>query len=131
MIAALAMLFTARLLQPAPGGVGTHEQLGLPPCPLFHFTGLPCPTCGFTTCFAHAARGHFYRALIVQPFGLLVFDLMIASVPISLLLAIRRIAWSELIRARHAWIVGYTLLILLILGWIYKIIAVKWLLPPG
>lgn len=69
--ACLAILAFAAWLEPAAAGHGTHEQLGLPPCAwpaLFH---IPCPTCGMTTAFAAAADGHLARALIAQPFGLL------------------------------------------------------------
>ncbi|MCI0660998.1 MAG: hypothetical protein L0220_07990, partial [Acidobacteria bacterium] len=37
-----ASLIIARILQPSSRGVGTHEQLGLPPCPFLHLTGIPC-----------------------------------------------------------------------------------------
>lgn len=57
-------------LRPDARGVGTHEQLGLPPCMMIQFAGLPCPTCGMTTAFAHAVRGHWVAAFLTQPFGL-------------------------------------------------------------
>ena len=61
--AAAAVLLIARALAPDPAGVGTHEQLGLPPCGFHQLTGLPCPTCGLTTSFAHMARGQVTAAL--------------------------------------------------------------------
>jgi Protein of unknown function (DUF2752) len=124
---AVATLFIARLLQPSPSGMGTHEQLGLPACPFFHFTGFPCPTCGFTTCFAHGARLHFYQAFVTQPFGFAVFCLTIASIPTSLFLMHRRIAWTELFHSRRSNLVVYGLLLLLLFGWLYKIVAMKWI----
>lgn len=124
-LGAMAMLLTARLLTPAPAELGTHEQLGLPPCPFFHFTGFPCPTCGITTCFTHATRAHFYNAFHAQPFGLLVFVLTVAAIPLSLVLLARRARWSELISVRQSRIAGYGLLILCLLGWLYKIVVMK------
>ena len=35
------------------------------------FFGRPCPTCGMTTSFAHAAKGHFIEAAKTQPAGFL------------------------------------------------------------
>ena len=69
----LATLTMARLVEPNPAGYGTHRQLGLPPCLFRTITGLPCPSCGLTTCFAHAARWDWDRALAAQPFGVLLF----------------------------------------------------------
>src|SRR5262249_31354400 len=88
-----AMLLIARLLRRSADGVGTHRQLGLPPCAFLHFTGIPCPGCGLTTSVAHAARLQFYEAIITQPFGLLVFVLAVLSVPLSIYCVRRRLPW--------------------------------------
>ncbi len=65
----LAVLVVASVLQPAEAGHGTHEQLGLPRCGWLAVTGKPCPTCGMTTAFAHAAHAQPLEALAVQPMG--------------------------------------------------------------
>lgn len=65
----LAVLVTARWLQPDPNGFGTHTQLGLPPCSYRLKTGSPCPTCGLTTSLAWMVRGRVDRAWSVQPGG--------------------------------------------------------------
>ena len=49
------VLFTAWWLTPDTGGNGTHTQLGLPECNWIVFLDMPCPTCGYTTSFSHAA----------------------------------------------------------------------------
>jgi hypothetical protein len=73
----------AFVVTPAPLGVGTHEQLGFPPC-LFHlFTGLPCPFCGMTTAFAHMARGQVLDALRCQPLGPFLFLAMFPLATVS------------------------------------------------
>lgn len=64
-----AVLTVARLLEASPAGLGTHRQLGLPPCVFHHVTGVPCPMCGATTAFAHAMHGEWGRALACHPVG--------------------------------------------------------------
>lgn len=78
--AALSLLLTgvllvARVLTPDPSGVGTHLQLGLPPCGLMSWLGFRCPACGLTTSFAHMARLAFLPALRAHPLGPLLFGL--------------------------------------------------------
>jgi len=65
----LAVLVTAAGISPDPRGVGTHTQLGLAPCQFEARLGIPCPTCGMTTSFAHFVRGQLLASLYVQPFG--------------------------------------------------------------
>lgn len=50
-------------LSPDPRGHGTHQQLGLAPCSFLLLTGLPCPSCGGTTAFAHFVRGQWPSAV--------------------------------------------------------------------
>lgn len=121
-----SVLFVARSLHPSPLGVGTHEQMGLPPCPFLHFTGFPCPSCGLTTSFAHAAHLKFYDALLTQPVGLLTFLLTVACIPFLLFLLARRVRWDDLIHSRAADRMMRVMIALYALGWIYKIIAMKW-----
>ena len=69
--AALAVLVIGLLLSPSPTGMGTHKALGLQPCQFLATSGLPCPTCGMTTSFAHFVRGEWLRSFYVQPMGFL------------------------------------------------------------
>jgi hypothetical protein len=118
-----AVLVTARLLPPSPRGVGTHERLGLPPCLFLKLTGWPCPSCGMTTSFAHAARLHFYEALITQPFGLMMFFMTALLIPLSCWLAFSGASWERIAAARLMRRALFALLILWLLGWFYKIVA--------
>jgi hypothetical protein len=67
--AMLALLGVAAWLTPAGAGHGSHTQLGLSSCGFAEGTGMPCPTCGMTTAFAHAADGSLWRSASTQPFG--------------------------------------------------------------
>jgi len=68
-MAALAVLVVAVALPPSAAGVGTHRQMGFPPCAFMMATGLPCPTCGMTTSFSHFVRGNWLASFYVQPMG--------------------------------------------------------------
>ena len=123
-----AILLIGRFLRPSAEGVGTHQQLGLPPCAFLHFTGIPCPACGLTTSVAHAAHLQFFQSIVTQPFGFIVFLFALLSIPFSLFFIYRRIPLSALadIRGRK-FVVGLTLAIFL-LSWFYKIAAMKGLI---
>jgi hypothetical protein len=119
------LLLIARLLRPSADGVGTHRQLGLPPCAFLHFTGVPCPSCGLTTSVAHAARLHFYESIATQPFGLVIFISAALCIPLSIVLWRRRVPWSRLKRSLGGNLVIYLTIALFILSWLYKIAAMK------
>lgn len=86
---ALGVLAVARVLSPDPTGLGTHEQLGLPPC-LFHaLTSWPCPACGLTTAFAHMARFDLPAAAAAHLFGAPSFIATVAVVPVCFAGAVR------------------------------------------
>lgn len=126
--AAVVLLLVGRLLQPAPGGVGTHEQLGLPPCGFLYFTGIPCPGCGLTTSVTFAAHLHFYESVATQPFGFVVFLLAVLSVPVSMYLIYRQIPYRELLNFRGKTLLMYLMLALFLFSWFYKIAVMKGLL---
>ncbi len=128
---ATVVLLIARLLQPSPNGVGTHTQIGLPPCPFLFLTGIPCLSCGLTTSVAHSARLHFYEAIITQPFGLIVFFGAVLSIPFSIYLIHQRISWSRLNELCGRNLAMYVLIALFLLSWLYKIAAMKGLFASG
>lgn len=67
--AAVGILIVAARLTPSNDHLGTHRQLGLPPCGFVAITGLPCPTCGMTTAFACVTHGRLLAALRAQVAG--------------------------------------------------------------
>lgn len=58
----LGLLFATRWLTPDTRGLGTHEQLGLPPCGFYVWWGIPCPSCGMTTSWAWLVQFEFAEA---------------------------------------------------------------------
>ena len=80
----LGVLIASRALSPSASGLGTHRGLGLPPCSFLALWGVPCPTCGLTTAFAHAARLELACSLRAHPLGLPLFTLVLLAVPLAL-----------------------------------------------
>jgi hypothetical protein len=52
----VSLLATAAWLTPSPRGMGTHRQLGLPPCTIVAWYNVRCPSCGMTTSWSHMVR---------------------------------------------------------------------------
>jgi hypothetical protein len=71
--ASIAVVVTAAALDPDPRGVGTHEQIGLPPCGFLRDHGVPCLSCGMTTAFSAMAHADPALAVRANPFGSLLF----------------------------------------------------------
>jgi hypothetical protein len=71
-IGCLAILATGAWLRPEHSGISTHTQLGFPPCQFEVRTGLPCPSCGFTTSVSHFAHGNMLASAYLQPMGFVI-----------------------------------------------------------
>ena len=56
-------------LTPDKSGHGTHQQLGLPPCPSVLLFDRPCPGCGLTTSWTAFIHGNFAEAFHAHPLG--------------------------------------------------------------
>ena len=67
----LLLLGVAMSLRPSEAGLGTHQQLGLPPCSMRVMFGIRCPACGMTTSWAHFTRGHWWQSVKANPGGFL------------------------------------------------------------
>lgn len=85
LLGCLAVLLVGASLEPSAAGIGTHQQLNLPPCSFEARYDLPCPTCGVTTAFSLATDGRLVAAAATQPFG----------------------AAAALVLAMSAWVAGY------------------------
>ena len=76
-----ALLAVAVALKPSPLGLGTHQQLGLPPCSFQVLFGWPCPSCGMTTSSAHLVRGQLFGALRANVGGTLLGLIAVVAAP--------------------------------------------------
>jgi Protein of unknown function (DUF2752) len=107
----------AATLQPDPRGYGTHRQLGLPPCTVRLLLGIPCPSCGMTTSFAHLMRGQVADALRANPAGLLLALACAALVPWC---------WLSVFYGRACWIERPDVAAFIVLGSISAVAVVQW-----
>lgn len=113
----------AAWMEPDPRGLGTHQQLGLPPCSSMMLLGYPCPTCGMTTAFSHAVRGRFFAAFGAQPAGFL----------LALVTAITAAASLSVVVSGRVWTVNWfrlsptkllIVVIAIVMGsWLYKLLV--------
>ena len=117
----LSMLAVAAVLTPSPTGLGTHQQLGLPPCSTRWLFGIRCPGCGMTTSWAWMMKGNGWRSFQSNAGGAIFCILAIWAAPIA-----AYVAWLGK-GTRSAWFSRYGLmalvlaLIVTIVDWIYRI----------
>lgn len=123
-LGALSVVVIAAMLHPAAEGHGTHTQLGLPPCGFLVVTGYPCPGCGLTTSFSAMAHFDPVHAAFANPFGVLLFLVTFAFIPIS-----ARGAWrgeavlDTLERYGTPWWAAY-LAVASVATWATKVVAI-------
>ncbi len=117
----IGVFAVAAILTPDARGVGTHQQLGLPPCMTETVLGVPCPFCGMTTSFSYMAHGQVVEAVMVQPAGALGF-IIAAALALGFSTAVATGAaptkWREICRSRKVFILGG---VTIGLAWLYKI----------
>jgi hypothetical protein len=127
-LAATGLLVVAWVLQPSADGLGTHRQLGLPACGWIASADLPCPTCGMTTAFSHAAHGDLLSSFRAQPLGMM---LALGTAIVAVAGAWTACTSSMLAPFLGAMLgprLGWTLGILLLVAWGWKILDHKGLL---
>jgi len=117
----LSLLLTAAVLKPSPIGMGTHQQLGLPPCSLVVLAGIRCPSCGMTTSWAHLMRGNLLASVRANSGGTLFALAAIASGPWLLVsgLAGRWRMWRP--NERTVLILGLSIIAVTILDWCFRL----------
>ena len=122
LISCIAALMLAAWLIPDRRGVGTHRQLGLPPCGLVQFAGIPCPTCGMTTAFAHTVRGRWISGLLAQPFAFVLAVGTFLCIPLSAQVLISaktwRVNWYRISLNRTM----FAIIAFFVLSWGFKIV---------
>lgn len=117
----LAVLITAAGVAPSAEGHGTHTRLGLPACQWVIRFGKPCPMCGMTTSFSHAASFEYLQSLKVQPMGtflaLLTSSIFWIALHVSVTGSGLGVMALAMLRPRVVW----ALLGIFLCAWLYKI----------
>lgn len=96
-------------LKPDAHGHGTHQRLGLPPCPSVLLFDRPCPGCGLTTSWTALLHGDLalsFHAHALGPFLYLAFTLFALG---TFWLALRRHRWIETRWHTPAYLAGLAL----------------------
>ncbi len=119
----MGVLLTAYLLRPDPAGMGTHQQLGLPPCGFKFATDLPCATCGMTTAFSYAAHGHLLASFVTQPAGAVLALCTAAAALVSGYALVRGVSLAPLGRRLWRPAVVWSFAAMLVASWLYKIVV--------
>lgn len=71
-------------LHPDGRGHGTHQALGLPPCPSVLIFDRPCPGCGLTTSWTALIHGNIPLAFAAHPLGPILYAIFTAGAWMSL-----------------------------------------------
>ena len=120
----LALLLTASRLTPDSSGMGTHHQLGLPRCGWLVSYGLPCPTCGMTTSFAHVVRGELASSLYAQPMGTLIALAAAMTLVAGLYCGVTGLPGAWWFKRVPTITILFAVLALTLVGWAWKIAIV-------
>ncbi len=124
MVIPTALLGLASFLRPDKSGMGTHTQLGLPPCGFYAATGWPCPTCGMTTAFTYAAHGHLVQSFLAQPAGAVLAVLSACVIIVAVHALIRGHSIEPLFRPLGRFPVVAAFAGLVMAAWAFKIVMV-------
>ena len=68
-VAWIGVTAVAIYLTPNASGHGTHQALGMPPCPSVLLFDRPCPGCGLTTSWTASVHGNFPLSFRAHPLG--------------------------------------------------------------
>ena len=118
----LAVLVVAWFLSPSSEGLGTHQQLGLPECGWITAANMPCPSCGMTTAFSHAANGDLVSSFIAQPMGMLLAVGAAVMVVVGTYTAVTGSMLAPFLGGMFTTRVAWILVLLAMLAWIWKIV---------
>ena len=115
------LLAVSSRLTPDPAGLGTHHQLGLPPCTVRQWVGIRCPSCGMTTSWAHMVRGQVLSSVKANSGGALLAIVAATAGPWMLVCGLRG-RW--LLCPPNEWVVlgiGLAVVFITMMDWMIRL----------
>ncbi len=82
-------------LRPDPQGHGTHQRLGMPPCPSVLLFDRPCPGCGLTTSWTALLHGDLSLAFRAHSLGPILYLLFTVFALGTFALAFQNRRWRD------------------------------------
>ena len=119
----VAMLVTAAILPPSPRGMGTHQQLGLPPCSIVMWFNVRCPACGMTTSWSHFVRGQIVDSARANTGGLLLAILAVIGAPWMLTSAVMGRWWMRQLTPEWVLIGGSVVFLVTFVQWTWRLLT--------
>ena len=89
-------------------------------CAFTQMFGVPCPSCGMTRSFAHAARLHLAASFLYNPGGVTLFAAITAAGAVGLV--------RLLTRDPDALVLGHRRLTHIVLAWTFGLYLLPWIL---
>lgn len=115
----------ATMLSPSEKGLGTHQQLMLPECGWITIFDLPCPTCGMTTAFSHAANGNLPASFLTQPLGALLALATAIAFLSGMFVAFTGSRIGSMFGRLWTYRTGWIIAGLVVVSWGYKVLSYK------
>ena len=127
----LGVFGLARWLDPyeadgTPRRLGTHTEIGLPPCSFYKLTGMPCASCGMTTSFALLIRGDLLNSLRANYAGTALGLVCLVLIPWCLASAFRQRILFVRSMEQTVVVVVLGFLILMMLRWAVVLLLMRW-----
>ena len=115
-------LLVASRLQPDSRGLGTHQQLGLPPCSMRMLFGIRCPGCGMTTSWAYFTQGEWLASAQANVAGFLLawFSLAVTVIAVRSVVT----GYPPSIRIQQvATLSGVAIMVVAFMNWGWRLMA--------
>ncbi len=97
-------------------------RYNIPLCTFRRVTGIPCPTCGMTTCFIYMTHFQIKDAIIVSPLGSVVFLFSFLSLLYFIFTCFFKLPKIKIVMSkREKSIFMIIFVVLLLLNWFYNI----------
>lgn len=116
----VTLLVVARTLSPVAAGLGTHQQLGLPPCSMQVLLAMRCPACGMTTSWSHWTRGHWWASAQANVGGC-----SLAFVVVAVVIVAARVTWTgRWPRSRTLTVLGWAIVgtgVVTVVDWLARL----------